>query len=133
MVKQRLRRGEPSPRPDAVVLRGGAITDARLRADAQANHAVYGFFGISVWVPSSEFAEDDLLATKLVKARTVARFLAADLAERGLELWDTGQAPHYDVVHRDAISLDALVQALIDAPRTTLINPYYDAEGGDDG
>ena len=79
MTKQRMRRGEPAPSPDAVVLRGGGLDRDVLIADAETNFAVYGFYGLSVWVPADTAGEDALLATKLLKSRLVRRFLVADL------------------------------------------------------
>lgn len=132
MTKQRMRRGEPSPAPDAVVLRGGALDRDVLRADAETNYAVYGFYGLSVWAPADAAGEDVLLATKLLKSRIVRRFLVADLIAGGLELWDTGQSPHYDLVYLRDGGVDDLVAAVIATHSTTLINPHHDPDGGAD-
>jgi hypothetical protein len=127
-----MRRGEPPPAPDAGVLRGGALDRDVLRADAETNFAVYGFYGLSVWVPDDAAGEDALLASKLLKSRIVRRFVVASLLARGLELWDTGQSPHYDLVYLLAADVDALVDAVIATPCTTLINPHHDPDGGAD-
>ena len=60
------------------------------------------------------------------------RFAAADLISVQLELWDTGQAPHYDVVHVGADNPDTLVEALMSVSAESMINPYYDPDGGFD-
>lgn len=60
----------------------------------------------------------------------VLRFTAGDLRAAHLELWDTGQPPHYDVVYVVADGLDSLVEALMATPNMTLINPHYDPDGG---
>lgn len=132
MTKQRMRRGEPPPAPDAVVLRGGALDRDVLRADAETNFAVYGFHGLSVWVPTDAAGEDRLLATKLLKSRLVHRFVVADLLARGLEIWDTGQSPHYDLVYLRDGDGDDLVAAVIATHSTALINPHHDPDGGAD-
>lgn len=132
MTKQRMRRGEPPPASDAVVLRGGGLDRDTLRADAETNFAVYGFYGLSVWVPADAVGEDTLLVTKLLKSRIVRRFLVADLLARGLEVWDTGQSPHYDLVYVRDADVDALVDAVIATPATTLINQHHDPDGGAD-
>ena len=132
MIKQRMRRGDPPPAPDAVVLRGGMLDHDVLVADAETNFAVYGFYGLSVWVPADAAGEDTLFATKLLKSRLVRRFVVADLIDRGLELWDTGQSPHYDLVYLRGANVDALVDAVIATHSTTLINPHHDPDGGAD-
>jgi hypothetical protein len=132
MTKQRMRRGGGAPASDAVVLRGGSLDPQILREDAGTNFAVYGFYGLSVWLPDERHPEDALLATKLLKSRVVRRFTAGDLTARDLELWDTGQSPHYDVVYIRAASPDDLVEAVVAAPCTTVINPSYDPDGGPD-
>ena len=132
MTKRRMRRGESPPDPGAVVLRGDVLDAQTLREDATTNFELYGFYGISVWVPTQERTTDALLATKLLKSQVVLRFTARDLTTQHLELWDTGQSPHYDVVYVRSDDLDALVNALLAAPNTIMINPHYDPDGGSD-
>lgn len=130
-------RGHASSRPtawtpDAVVLGSGSLDREALREDAATNFAVYGFHGLSVWIQPYPESEDALLATKLLKSRVVRRFAATDLAARDLELWDTGQSPHYDVVSLRGADLGALVNAVIATPYTTVINPQFDPDAGTD-
>ncbi len=127
-----MRRGEKLREPDAVVLRGDVLKEDVLRRDATTNFAVYGFYGVSVWVPGGSTLSDDILRGKLVKARVVVRFQAGELRANGIALWDTGEFPHYDVVHRAGESLDELVAAIVATPSTLLINPYFDPDGGPD-
>ncbi|MHB8187750.1 MAG: hypothetical protein ACYDDU_17100 [Dermatophilaceae bacterium] len=96
------------------------------------NYDMYGFYGMSVWIPSEERSEDFLLKTKLQKSRVVLRFTAGDLNAQRLELWDTGQAPHYDVVYVRADRLGTLIDAFMGAPYATMINPHDDPDGGSD-
>jgi hypothetical protein len=132
VTRQRLRRLEGPPESDALVLRGDLLDAQTLRKDALANYGLYGFYGISVWVPSEGTPEEVVLATKLRRSRFVLRFTAGDLYLQRLELWATGQSPHYDVVYTQAASLDSFIEALMTAPHVTMINPHYDPEGGSD-
>ena len=130
MVKNRMRRGEQPRDPGAIVLRGDALDEECLSRDAAANFAIYGFYGLSVWVPGADVSEVDILEGKLVKAQIIVRFVAGDLYARNLLLWDTGLFPHYDGVYLMGDKLDELVRAITDAPSTSMINPYHDPDGG---
>ena len=112
------------------MLRTGELDTDTLRRDADSNFEIYGFYGLSVWVPSTDVEFDGLMAGKLKAALEVIQFVAADLYARTLSLWDTGQYPHYDGVYLVGDHLDALVEAFLSAPHTLVINPHYDPEGG---
>lgn len=127
-----MRRGESTPTSDTVVLRGDVLDAQSLRRDAMANQEIYGFYGVSVWIPIKDKPDDLLLKTKLQKSRIVLRFTVGDLNAQGLELWDTGQAPHYDAVYVQADRLEALIEALMGTDCMTMINPHYDPDGGSD-
>jgi hypothetical protein len=129
MVKQRLRRGDPPPRDDAMVLRGGDLTLDLLRATALTNHAVYGFYGISVWVVTDDLAEAAVAGTKLRGASAVTRLVVADVRAVGIDLWDTGQAPHYDLVYGDGQNLDELISRVLAVPHAVVDNAHHDPEG----
>ena len=53
-------------------------------------------------------------------ARWLVVFRAGDVLASGLDLWDTGQSPHYDVVHQD---IDELVARLVACPHRIIRNP----------
>ncbi len=129
MAKSRHRRDEPPPQPSDHAVRGllgpSGLTPEDLRAAAVMNHDLYGFYGVSVWIPNAEHSLTTLEQTKLVKFSQYAAFTVADLTSGELELWATGQAPHYDVVH-DA--LDTLVARLRSTPHQIRINPHVDRE-----
>lgn len=53
-------------------------------------------------------------------------FTAGDLVASGLELWDTGMAPHYDVVHQDRFEL---VARMLGITHRVVPNPYHGPGG----
>jgi hypothetical protein len=129
MTKRRLRRDGPPPERRTEVLRGHRLDADQLREDATFNHAVYGFYGISVWLPTPQFSWEAILATTLRAAQEVTVLTAGDLYDRGLRLWDTGQEPHYDVVYVESGDLDALITGLLAATHVVRDNEHYDPEG----
>jgi hypothetical protein len=122
VFKTRHRRGEPLPKGSALVIRGDELDPLLLGENAERNHAAYGFFGISVFVESSEHDWHEIAATKLARAEWLAMFTVSDVLRAGLDLWDTGQAPHYDVVHSH---LDELVARFVGCEHRLLPNPHH--------
>jgi hypothetical protein len=53
-------------------------------------------------------------------------FTAGDVENANLELWDTGLAPHYDVVHAD---LRELVARMLGTAHRAMPNPRYGTGG----
>jgi hypothetical protein len=121
--KQRTRRGEPLPSPGVLVLRGDLMDPVSLTESAAANEEIYRYFGISVFVEDQERDWRAIAEAKLSRAEWIALFRAGDVVEAGLQLWDTGQSPHYDVVHSDCAEL---VAKLLGTPHRTLRNPAYE-------
>jgi hypothetical protein len=118
--KRRARRGEPPPHDAALVVRGDVLDPEALRADATDNFEVYGYWGISTFVEIGAFDLAWIAAHKLRRAGWLVVFRAGDVLTAGLELWDTGQSPHYDVVHEN---LDELVNRLVACPHRVIRNP----------
>jgi hypothetical protein len=118
--KQRARRGEALPSDAALVVRGNLLDPDALRADAVDNHEIYGFWGISVFAEVGSFDLLWIAANKLARAEWLVVFSTGDVLGAGLQLWDTGQAPHFDVVHQD---VDELVARLVACPHRIIRNP----------
>lgn len=120
MSKRRSRRGEPVPEAATLIVRGDLLDPEELREDAVDNFEVYGYYGISVFAEVGGFDVDQIAMAKLARARWLVLFRARDVLAGGLELWDTGQSPHYDVVHND---VDELVERLVACPHRIIPNP----------
>jgi len=118
--KQQQRRGELLPDAAAFVVRGDLLVPSALAASARENQVIYGFYGVSVFAEVGGLTWEDIAATKLRRATWVVLFTARALQANGLELWDTGQAPHYDIVHGD---LDELVGRILGCEHRVVENP----------
>jgi hypothetical protein len=118
--KHRQRRGEAIPDEAAFVVRGDLLVPSSLAESAKENHEVYGFYGVSVFAEVGGLTWKDIASTKLRRAEWVVLFTAAALLANGLELWDTGQSPHYDIVHGD---LDELVGRILRCEHRVVENP----------
>jgi len=124
--KQRARRGEPLPDDSALVVRGDLLDPDALRLDAADNYEVYGYFGISVFAEVGGVDLTWIAGHKLSRAEWLVVFRCGDVLGAGLELWDTGQTPHYDVVYEQ---LDELVSRLVACPHRIVRNPSRSVGG----
>jgi hypothetical protein len=101
-------------------VRGDLLDPDALREDANDNFEIYGYWGISVFAEVGGFDVDWIAAHKLNQARWLVLFRAEDLQRSGLDLRDTGQSPHYDVVHED---VEELVDRMVACPHRIIRNP----------
>ena len=103
-----------------LVVRGDLLDPEMLRIDARDNFDIYGYFGISVFAEVDGVDLNWIAGHKLSRAAWLIVFHAGELVAAGLQLWDTGQSPHYDVVHD---LLDELVIRLVACPHRVILNP----------
>ena len=104
-------------------MRGDLLDPDVLRAAAADNHEIYGFYGISVFAEVGDMNWQDIAAAKLPRAEWLVLFTVNALLGAGLELWDTGQAPHYDIVHPD---MDELIRRILETEHRVVRNPAHE-------
>ena len=104
-----------------MVVRADLLDPDALRESAADNRDIYGFFGISVFAEVGGEKWEHIATTKLARAAWLVLFTVGSLLEAGLDLWDTGQAPHYDIVHVD---VDELIGRILGAQHRVVRNPW---------
>ena len=125
MAKQRhLRQGDRLEDDDIVVVRGGDLDPAALRADAERYHSIYGDFGLSVFA-AREVAVDELAQqAPLVRFEVLTLVRVGVLRSVGFRLEPTGRNPrHFTVAFDD---LDPGVEELIRCEHRSWVNPYHE-------
>ena len=124
-MKQRYVRPEDLLDDDTViVVRGGELDAAVIRADAERMHGVYGLFGISVFavrsVPFDELAQQ----SPLVRFARLTLVTVGALRRAGLGLEATGRNSEHITVVLPA--LEPGISALLGCAHRTVDNPYHE-------
>lgn len=76
---------------DTIVIRGGRLDSATLRADADRYHGVYGEYGISVFAARDATVDELAQAVPLVRFETLTLVRAGALRSAGFRLDPTGR------------------------------------------
>lgn len=124
-MKQRfIRLGDELTDEVTVVVRGGDLDPATLRADALRNHAIYGSYGISVFAVRDLTLDELAQLPPLIRFQQLATVTVGALRGLGLTLEPTGRNPrHFDVTFND---LAQGVEKLANCVHQIMINPYYE-------
>jgi len=126
MTKQRhVRDGDRLDDDATIVIRGGALDAAALRADAQRYHDIYGEHGISVFAARDASVDELAQQVPLVRFETLTLDRVGALRAAGLRLDPTGRNPrHFTVVFDE---LDPGVEALVSCEHLSWVNPYHES------
>lgn len=105
MTHRRSIRPDLPPPGDAILVR--ALFDAlpsgqdfdrvALIDDASYNFELFGYYGLSLWLPTEMWPLDRILAEKTRRAARVALFSVESVTQQGLRLVASGREPHYGV------------------------------------
>lgn len=122
--KRHVREGDGLDDDSTVVIRGGALDAATLRADAQRYHDIYGDYGISVFAARDATVDELAQQTPLVRFEILTLVRVGALRAAGFRLEPTGRNPrHFTVVFEE---LDSGVEALLSCEHLSWTNPYND-------
>ena len=109
---------------EEIVLRGGRLADAIVRADAQRMHEVYGTFGISVFALRGATIDELAQQSPLVRFGELTIVTVGALRSAGVRLEPTGRNRRHFTVMLD--DLDAGTEALLSCRHQVWINPYHE-------
>lgn len=125
MPKQRhLRPDDRLTDDDVVVIRGGDLDPATLRADAERYHAIYGEYGVSVFAVRDATVDELAQQAPLVRFEILTLVRVGALLVAGFRLEPTGRNPrHFTVAFDD---LDAGVEAIEACEHRSWQNPYHE-------
>lgn len=125
MKLRRLREGDIIEADETLLVRGGELGPALLRADALRYHSVYGSYGISVSAVRGATLEEMAQQAPLVRFARLTLMKAGEVRGAGLRLEPTGRNPrHYTLSFDD---LDQGIAALAGCGHQVVPNPYHDA------
>ncbi len=125
MTKQRhVREGDRLDDDETIVIRGGRLDPEVLRADAQQYHAIYGDYGLSVFVVRGISVDELAQLVPLVRFEVLTLIRVGVLRAAGFRLDPTGRNPrHFTLLFDD---LDAGVAALVSTEHHSWANPYHE-------
>ena len=115
-------RTEPLADDALIVVRGGDLDIATIRADAVAAKARFGEYGISVFSANDEAALDVLIRERLAQFETLVVMTAGAIRRAGLELRPTFRRPHYTIMVPD---LERDIARLIGCENVWMTNPHH--------
>lgn len=122
--KRHVREGDRLDDDATVVIRGGALDAAALRADARRYHGIYGEYGISVFAVRDATVDELAQQVPLVRFETLTLVRVGALRSAGFRLDPTGRNPRHFTVVFDELELG--VEALVSCEHLSWINPYND-------
>lgn len=109
---------------DTVVIRGGNLDSAVVRADAERYEAIYGEYGISVFAARDVTVDELAQQVPLVRFEILTLVRVGTLLAAGFRLEPTGRNPrHFTVAFDD---LDLGVAALEACEQRSWPNPYHE-------
>lgn len=109
---------------DTIVLRGGDLDPAVLRADAERYHSIYGEYGISVFAARDATVDELAQQVPLVRFEVLTLVRAGALRAAGFRLEPTGRNPSHFTVAFDDLELG--VEALEACEHRSWQNPYHE-------
>lgn len=122
--KRHVRYGDRLDDDATIVIRGGVLDPATLRADALRYHDIYGEFGISVFATRGTTVDELAQSVPLVRFETLALVRVGVLRSAGFRLDPTGRnRQHFTVVFAE---LDRGVEALVACEHLNWVNPYHE-------
>jgi hypothetical protein len=122
---RRLRDGDVLDDGEIVLVRGGELDRAVLRADALRYYGLYGSYGISVFAARGATLDEIAQQVPLVRFARLTLITVAAVRQAGLRLEPTGRNPrHYTLACDD---VDQGIAALVACPHRVVPNPYHDA------
>ena len=109
---------------DIVVVRGGDLDAAVLRADAERYHSIYGDFGISVFALRGVTVDELAQQPPLIRFEVLTLVRVGDLRAIHCRMEATGRnGNHFTVAFDD---LDQGVTAIAGCEHRRWINPYHE-------
>lgn len=118
------REGDRLDDDDTIIIRGGRLDPAALRADAERYHGIYGEYGISVFAVRDATVDELAQAVPLVRFETLTLLRVGALRAAAFRLEATGKNPQHFTVAFD--ELDRGVHALTACEHRSWSNPYHE-------